>query len=76
MTVPRAGIFYVVGAVSHPGGFILSNDAEQMTTLKALALASGVTSTAKANESVIVRKDPATGISKEIPVDLKKIIES
>jgi polysaccharide biosynthesis/export protein len=75
VTVPRAGIFYVVGAVAHPGGFILSNDADQMTTLKALALASGVTSTAKANEAVIVRKDPATGISKEIPVDLKKLLE-
>jgi polysaccharide export outer membrane protein len=75
VTVPRAGIFYVVGAVTHPGGFILSNDAEQMTTLKALALAAGVTSTAKANEAVIVRKDPATGISKEIPVDLKKVLQ-
>jgi polysaccharide export outer membrane protein len=74
VTVPRAGIFYVVGAVTHPGGFILSNDAEQMTTLKALALAAGVTSTSKANEAVIVRKDPATGISKEIPVDLKKLL--
>src|SRR5579864_890430 len=67
VTVPRAGIFYVVGAVSHPGGFILSNDADQMTTLKALALAAGVTSTSKPEDSVIVRKDPATGISKEIP---------
>jgi len=75
VTVPRAGIFYVVGAVTHPGGFILSNDAEQMTTLKALALAAGVTSTAKANDAVIVRKDPATGISKEIPVDLKKVMQ-
>lgn len=75
VTVPRAGIFYVVGAVSHPGGFILSNDAEQMTALKALALSAGVTSTSKANEAVIVRKDPATGISKEIPVDLKKLLE-
>lgn len=75
VTVPRAGIFYVVGAVTHPGGFILSNDAEQMTALKALALAAGVTSTSKANEAVIVRKDPATGISKEIPVDLKKLLQ-
>ena len=75
VTVPRAGIFYVVGAVTHPGGFILSNDADQMTALKALALASGVTSTSKANEAVIVRKDPVTGISKEIPVDLKKLLE-
>jgi polysaccharide export outer membrane protein len=75
VTVPRAGIFYVVGAVTHPGGFILSNDADQMTTLKALALAAGTTSTAKANEAVIVRKDPTTGISKEIPVDLKKLLQ-
>jgi polysaccharide biosynthesis/export protein len=75
VTVPRAGIFYVVGAVTHPGGFILSNDADQMTALKALALAAGVTSTAKANDAVIVRKDPATGISKEVPVDLKKLLE-
>jgi polysaccharide export outer membrane protein len=75
VTVPRAGIFYVVGAVTRPGGFILSNDAEQMTALKALALAAGVTSTSKANEAVIVRKDPATGISKEIPVNLKKLLE-
>jgi polysaccharide export outer membrane protein len=75
VTVPRAGIFYVVGAVTHPGGFILSNDADQMTALKALALSSGVTSTSKADQAVIVRKDPATGISKEIPVNLKKLLE-
>jgi polysaccharide export outer membrane protein len=75
VTVPRAGIFYVVGAVTKPGGFILSNDAEQMTALKALALSAGVTSTSKPNEAVIVRKDPATGISKEIPVNLKKLLE-
>jgi polysaccharide biosynthesis/export protein len=75
VTVPRAGIFYVVGAVNHPGGFILSNDADQMTALKALALSSGVTSTAKSDQAVIVRKDPATGISKEIPVDLKKLLQ-
>jgi len=75
VTVPRAGIFYVVGAVTHPGGFILSNDADQMTTLKALALAAGTTSTANADLAVIVRKDPATGISKEIPVDLKKLMQ-
>jgi polysaccharide export outer membrane protein len=76
VTVPRAGIFYVVGAVNHPGGFILSNDADQMTTLKALALASGTTSTAKSNQSVIVRKDPTTGESKEIPVDLRKLMQA
>lgn len=75
VTVPRGGIVYVVGAVTHPGGFVLSNDADQMTTFKALALAQGTTSTAKPNEAVILRKDPATGKSQEIPVDLKKVMQ-
>jgi polysaccharide export outer membrane protein len=75
VTVPRGGIVYVVGAVTRPGGFVLSNDADQMTTFKALALAQGTTSTAKPNEAVIVRKDPTTGKSQEIPVDLKKVMQ-
>src|SRR5712692_7000595 len=36
VSVPRAGIVYVVGAVDKPGGFVLANDREQMTTLKIL----------------------------------------
>ena len=75
VTVPRAGIVYVVGAVTHPGGFVLSNDAERMTTLKALALAQGTLSTSKPNEAMILRRDMATGKDLEIPVDLKKIME-
>lgn len=75
VTVPRAGIIYVVGAVQHPGGFVLSNDADKMTALKALALAQGTVSTAKPNEAVILRKDPVTGKNQEIPVDLRKIME-
>jgi len=73
ITVPRAGIVFVVGAVAHPGGFVLSNDQGEMTTLKAIALAQGTSSTAKTNEAVILRKDPTTGKTQEIPVDLKKI---
>ncbi len=75
VTVPRGGIVYVVGAVTHPGGFVLANDADQMTTFKALALAQGTISTAKPNEAVIVRKDPDTGKELEIPVDLKKVMQ-
>jgi len=47
VSVPRAGIIYVVGAVSHPGGFLLQNDLDHMTMLKMLSLAGGTTSTAK-----------------------------
>jgi polysaccharide export outer membrane protein len=74
VAVPRAGIFYIVGAVNHPGGFVLSNNSDQMTTLMALALASGTTSTAKTTDAVILRKDPSTGKNQEIPINLKKIL--
>jgi polysaccharide export outer membrane protein len=74
VTVPRAGIIYVVGAVNHPGGFVLQNDSQQMTTLKAIAMAQGTLPSAKANEAVILRKDPATGKDREIPVDLQKVM--
>lgn len=74
VTVPHAGIVYVLGAVSHPGGFVLANDREQMNTLKILALAGGFTHTAKSNHAVVIRKD-AQGQSHEVQVDLKKILD-
>src|SRR5262249_171138 len=42
VTVPHAGIVYVLGAVGRPGGFVLANDRGQMSALKILALAGGV----------------------------------
>lgn len=72
VTIPHAGIVYVLGAVGRPGGFVLTNDREQMTTLKILALAGGFTSTAKSNRAVVIRKD-AQGKQHEVDVDLKKI---
>jgi polysaccharide export outer membrane protein len=74
VSVPRAGIVYVVGAVNRPGGFVLQTDSEEMTTLKALALAGGMTGTAKPHDTVLVRKNPDTGKNKEIPVDVSKIL--
>jgi polysaccharide export outer membrane protein len=72
--VPRAGIVYVIGAVSRPGGFVLSNDQEQMSTLKLLSLAGGLLHTARSEHAVILRKD-STGQQKETQVDLKKILQ-
>jgi len=72
VTVPHAGIVYVLGAVGRPGGFVLTNDREQMTTLKILALAGGFTPTAKSSHAVVIRKD-AQGKQHEVDVDLKKI---
>ncbi len=74
VTVPHSGIVYVLGAVSKPGGFVLANDRGQMTTLKVLALAGGLSSTAKRGHAVIVRKD-AQGQQHEVAVDLKKVMQ-
>jgi polysaccharide biosynthesis/export protein len=75
ITVPRAGVVYVAGAVAQPGGYVLHDPGEAINTMKAVALAHGLESTAKANNAVILRKDPATGETKEIEVQLKKIMD-
>jgi polysaccharide export outer membrane protein len=73
VTVPHAGIVYVLGAVSRPGGFVVSNDRTQLTTLKVLSLAGGLTNIAKTQHAVIIRKDD-TGKQTETQVDLKKVL--
>ena len=74
VTVPHAGIVYVLGAVTRPGGFVVSNDRTQLTTLKVLSLAGGLTNIAKTQHAVIIRKDD-TGKQTETPVDLKKVLK-
>jgi len=73
VTVPHAGIVYALGAVSRPGGFVANNDRAQLSTLKLLALAGGMTRIAKKGHAVIIRKD-AAGKQQAIPVDLGKIV--
>jgi protein involved in polysaccharide export with SLBB domain len=73
VTVPHAGIVYVLGAVNRSGGFVLSNDRTQMTTLKILSLAGGPSKIAKLDHAVIIRKD-AQGKQTETEIDLKKIL--
>jgi polysaccharide export outer membrane protein len=74
VTVPHAGIVYVLGAVSKPGGYTVSNDRAQLTALKVLSLAGGLSRTAKSDRAVIVRKD-TSGQQHEVEVDLKKVMK-
>lgn len=74
VTVPHAGIVYVLGAVSKPGGYTVTNDRAQLSTLKILSLAGGLDRTAKSDHAVIVRKD-GTGQQHEVEVDLKKVMK-
>jgi polysaccharide export outer membrane protein len=75
VSVPRAGIFYVVGAVGRPGGFVMQSDHQEVTTLKALSLAGGLTSTARSSKAVILRTNKLTGEKEQLPVDLKKVVD-
>ena len=74
VTVPHAGIVYVLGAVSRPGGYTVSNDRAQLTTLKLLSLAGGLNGTAKSDHAYIVRKDVG-GKQSQVEVDLKKVMK-
>jgi polysaccharide biosynthesis/export protein len=74
VSVPRSGIVYVIGAVQGPGGFTLESRGDHVTVLKALSMAHGLTSTAKANSAIIMRQDPATGAKNEIPVPVNKML--
>ncbi len=75
VTVPHAGIVYVLGAVGKPGGYVLSNDRSEVSTLKILALAGGMTATAKSDHAVLIRKNDQ-GQQHEVEVDLKESIKA
>jgi polysaccharide export outer membrane protein len=45
VTVPRAGVVYVLGEVGRPGGYSMSSNEAQMTLLQALAIAGSPTRT-------------------------------
>jgi polysaccharide export outer membrane protein len=74
ISVPAAGIIYVEGAgISQPGGYVLQSHGEQVTVLKAVALAHGLTGFAKSNDAVIFRTNPDTGKRDQIAVHIKEI---
>jgi len=76
VTVQRAGIVYVLGAVNRPGGFPLKTGQEKMTVIQALALAEDLKPTAAQKRAMIIRKNPATTDGREeIAVNLTKVLE-
>jgi polysaccharide export outer membrane protein len=75
VSVPKAGIVYVIGAVERPGGFVLSNDREAVSVLKIMALSGGPKSTARQDQCLILRKASRSGPEKEIPLNLKKLMQ-
>jgi polysaccharide biosynthesis/export protein len=75
ITVQRAGIVYVVGAVNRPGGFVMNAGHQPMTVLKAVALAEDLKPTALGNRALIIRSKVAGASPQEqAPVRLKDIL--
>jgi polysaccharide export outer membrane protein len=76
VVVQRGGIIYVMGAVNRVGGYVLSEARQNMTVLKAIALAGGFNSVAKSKHTMILRPNPAAPSGRdEIPVDLHAMLK-
>jgi polysaccharide export outer membrane protein len=71
--VPRAGIVYVLGAVTRPGGYLMQEDGT-LDAAQALALANGTALAAAVRSIRVIRRNP-DGSYLEIPVDYKLISE-
>ena len=74
VTVPHSGVIYAVGAVQRPGGFAMETDRQQLTVLKIMSLAGGLTPTAKPGSAVILRQPPGSAQRRQLPVDVRKIL--
>jgi polysaccharide biosynthesis/export protein len=74
INIPLGGIVYVMGGgVSQQGGYVVQSHGEQITVLKAVALAHGLGGYAKPDDAVIYRLNPNTGKREATPVHIKQI---
>ncbi len=71
VVVPRAGIVYVLGEVTRPGGYVM-NATGGITVLQIVAVAGGTTHIAKPGKTRLLRKT-ANGFQEE-QIDLKKLL--
>ena len=63
-----AGIVYVMGGgVSQQGGYVVQSHGEQITVLKAVALAHGLGGYAKPDDAVIYRAESGYGRARSDP---------
>jgi polysaccharide export outer membrane protein len=72
VSVPKADVVYVIGAVHKAGGFVLDTH-QDMSVLQAISMAEGLDRTSSPKKAKILRGG-TTADRKEIPVDVKKIL--
>jgi polysaccharide export outer membrane protein len=77
VTVQRAALIYIMGAVNRPGGYVLNAANQQVTVLKALAMAGDVTNVAKKARITILRRELGRPEEKrdDIPVNYKAMVK-
>jgi polysaccharide export outer membrane protein len=73
ISVSKADVVYIYGAVNRPGGFVLE-DRPSVTVFQAIAMANGCTGSAAKGAARIVRTSE-DGSKKVIPIDLGKIMK-
>ena len=71
ITIPRAGIVYVMGAVNRPGGYVMQEDGK-LNVSQALSLAMGTMMNAQVDSIRVVRRD-AQGKLTEIHIPYSAI---
>jgi polysaccharide export outer membrane protein len=71
VVVPKAGIVYVLGEVTRPGGYVL-NSTGGITVLQVVAVAGGPTHVASAGKTRLLRRT-ANGFQEQ-QIDLKKLL--
>ncbi len=69
--IKRAGIVYVLGAVTRPGGYVMQEDGT-LNVLQAISLANGTTVVAKDSTIYLLRRE-ADGTEVNIALPLRKI---
>jgi polysaccharide export outer membrane protein len=76
VTVQRAGVVYVLGAVNRAGGYVLGEAHQDMTVLRAIALAGYLGPFAKGKKALILRPNSSAPSGREeIPVNLTAMLK-
>src|SRR6202030_3865550 len=71
VVVPKAGIVYVLGEVTRPGGYVL-NSSGGITVLQVVAVAGGPTHVASAGKARLLRRTE-NGFQEQ-PIDVTKLL--
>jgi polysaccharide export outer membrane protein len=68
-------VYYVLGEVRTPGGYTIKHGREELTFLRAIAMAGDMTNVAKRSKAYIIRKDPTAPKGRqEIQISLVAIL--